>query len=48
MIVVNGIKRGSVSGVEVDDVGSKYEVGDTLNIYSSKCRYRCCVCEVVL
>ena len=27
---VNQIKRGSVSGVEVDDVGSKYEVGDTL------------------
>ena len=29
-VVVNQIKRGSVSGVEVDDVGSKYEVGDTL------------------
>ena len=28
--MVNQIKRGSVSGVEVDDVGSKYEVGDTL------------------
>ena len=29
-VVINQIKRGSVSGVEVDDVGSKYEVGDTL------------------
>ena len=29
-VVVNQIKLGSVSGVEVDDVGSKYEVGDTL------------------
>ena len=29
-VVVNQIKRGSVSGIEVDDVGSKYEVGDTL------------------
>ena len=29
-VVVNQIKLGSVSGVEVDDVGSLYEVGDTL------------------
>ena len=29
-VVVDNIKRGSVSGVEVDDAGSKYEVGDTL------------------
>ncbi len=29
-VVVNKIKLGSISGVEVDDVGSKYEVGDTL------------------
>ena len=28
--VVSGIKEGSVDGVEVDDVGSLYEVGDTL------------------
>ena len=28
--VVSGIEEGSVSGVEVDDVGSLYEVGDTL------------------
>ena len=25
-----GLKRGSVSGVEVDDVGQKYEVGDPI------------------
>ena len=29
-LVINNIKRGSVSGVEVDDVGTLYEVGDTL------------------
>ena len=28
-------KRGSVSGVEVDDVGTKYEVGDTLTFTSA-------------
>ena len=28
--VVSGIEEGSVDGVEVDDVGSLYEVGDTL------------------
>ena len=29
-IKVGGIKRGSVSGVEIDDVGQKYEVGDDI------------------
>ena len=29
-IKVGGIKRGSVSGVEIDDVGQKYEVGDAI------------------
>ena len=34
-MIVNGIKTGSVSGVEVDDVGSKYEVGDVLTFTSA-------------
>ena len=34
-MIVNGIKTGSVSGVEVDDVGSKYEVGDILTFTSA-------------
>ena len=34
-VIINQIKRGSVSGVEVDDVGSKYEVGDVLTFTSA-------------
>ena len=34
-VVVNQIKRGSVSGIEVDDAGTLYEVGDTLTFTAS-------------
>ena len=30
IIKVGGIKRGSVNGVEIDDVGQKYEVGESI------------------
>ena len=43
--MVNQIKRGSVSGIEVDDVGSKYEVGDTLTFTPVSADTGCKVCS---